>query len=88
LCDGYLKGHTKYRKIQIIGLGTGIQSRNFIGIADQNGRFLEICSSDQIKKVINCSLIFDKKTVAGTRWRKIDPGPGISLPTLGVDACL
>jgi hypothetical protein len=28
LCDGYIKSHTKYRKIHIIGLGTGVQSRN------------------------------------------------------------
>jgi hypothetical protein len=33
LCDGYLKSHTKYRKIQIIGHGTAVQSRNFIEIA-------------------------------------------------------
>jgi hypothetical protein len=33
-----LKSHTIYRKVEIIGLGTGVQSRNFIEIADKNGR--------------------------------------------------
>ncbi len=51
LSDGYLKIHTKYRKIQIIGLGTGVQSRNFIEIADfrdlqfrQNKKYDELWS--------------------------------------------
>jgi hypothetical protein len=40
----------------------GIQLRNFIEIAHKNDRFLEICSSDKIKNMINYSLVFDKKT--------------------------